>query len=601
MAEIRVFSTARLLNPYNFERLGATQTLRLIESIFCAVLKSIKISAVFLLLLFILFDFTLLFADDSIPPNIVPGVFLVKYKGQRDELKRFSVLSTVKNTQVGDVYKVRLNQAMSSEEGKRLLLNQPDVAIVEPLRLIRVCGTYNQPLSVPNDTYLNRQWYVNAIDLPAAWDVTRGSSNVVVAVIDTGVDYNHVDLQGSMWLNPGESPGDGVDNDGNGYKDDVMGWDFVDLSNDPEGLGIVRVQGEDYDVQDADPMDRIAHGTHIAGIIAAQTDNAVGVAGIAPDVRIMALRAGFDTLDGGFLTSESIINSLAYARRNGANVINMSFGDTVDDKLIYEQLQLAYQAGIVLVAAAGNETTDVRSYPAAYPFVISVAALDSNNRRAGFSNYGTWVDIAAPGQTIFSTVSSIHESNLNNRIVNDGANNLYAPMSGTSMASPVVAGVAALFLSQNPQLSPEEVEYILKQTADPCNSADVGAGRVNARKVMSYLLTYPLSGTANKLIKKLYVAPNPFDKSAVDQVKIKVLINSDINEIWYDIYSVSGEKVVSGYKYYPLIDSYITAISWDGSDNQGERLPIGVYYLLLKVKDSKGQSDAAKTKIVITH
>jgi subtilisin family serine protease len=226
------------------------------------------------------------------------------------------------------------------------------------------------------------------VDGPEAWDVTQGSSTVVIAVMDTGVDYNHPDLAGNIWSNPGEVAGNTLDDDNNGYVDDIRGWDFVDDDNDP-----VDVQG---------------HGTHVSGTIAAVGNNGIGVTGVCWQAKIMPLRT-FDAFSGG-ATSARIIAAIGYAVNKGAKVINASFGGPDYSQAEYDALSSANSAGVLFVAAAGNETANndtTPAYPAGYNLanIISVAATDQNDGLTYFSNYGaTSVHVAAPGQNIYSTV-----------------------------------------------------------------------------------------------------------------------------------------------------------------------------------------------------
>ena len=262
------------------------------------------------------------------------------------------------------------------------------------------------------------------IDAPNAWSFGHGSDEVVVAVIDSGVDYGHEDLTANMWTNEGEVPGNGRDDDGNGVVDDVHGFNAVDGSGDPD--------------------DDLGHGTHVAGIIGAVGDNGRGVAGVNWTTRIMALK--FLGPTGGGMTSDAIacIDYILEMKSRGANVrvVNCSWGSTLPSIALYDAIARANKQGILFVCAAGNDGTDtdrIPHYPSAYDLdgVISVAALAPNDTMAGFSNWGaTSVDIAAPGVDILSTLP-------------DG---VYGFASGTSMASPHVAGVAALVAEENPSM-----------------------------------------------------------------------------------------------------------------------------------------------------
>jgi subtilisin family serine protease/subtilisin-like proprotein convertase family protein len=271
------------------------------------------------------------------------------------------------------------------------------------------------------------------IDAPEAWDRFTGSGNLIIAVIDTGVDYNHPDLRDNMWRNPGEIPGNGRDDDGNGFVDDIFGWDFANNDNDP--------------------MDDEGHGTHCAGTIAAQGNNGIGVTGVIWDAQIMALK--FLGADGSGSTSDAV-RCLNYAVANGARISNNSYGGGGFLASFQTALQNARARGHLFIAAAGNETNNNdanASFPANYNVdnVVSVAATDNRDRIASFSNFGaTTVDIAAPGVNILSTLPG-------------GG---YGNLSGTSMAAPHVAGAAALVWDANPALTYTQVISRLYNNAD---------------------------------------------------------------------------------------------------------------------------------------
>jgi subtilisin family serine protease/subtilisin-like proprotein convertase family protein len=265
---------------------------------------------------------------------------------------------------------------------------------------------------------------INAVD---AWQASTDAQQVVVAVIDSGVDTNHPDLAGRIWINPGEIAGNGIDDDSNGYVDDIHGWDFVE--------------------DDAVPNDDNGHGTHVAGTIAAVRDNGVGIAGVADNARIMALR--FLNASGSGYTSDALA-ALEYAIDNGAPISNNSWGGGGYSGAMATMLD-AVVGSHLFVAAAGNSGQNIDTspqYPAAYPQdnILSVAAHDSSGQLASFSNYGVnSVDISAPGVSILSSVPGTGYSSFN----------------GTSMASPHAAGVAALVLGSDPSLSPIEVISVL--------------------------------------------------------------------------------------------------------------------------------------------
>src|SRR5262245_1940375 len=290
------------------------------------------------------------------------------------------------------------------------------------------------------------------IDAPAAWDITTGSSSVVVAVIDTGVDYTHPDLANNIWTNPGEIADNGIDDDGDGIVDDIHGANFVGI-----------------DTPTGDPMDDHYHGTHVAGTIGAEGNNGIGVVGVNWHVQIMALKF-LDSSGSG--TTEDAIQAVEYATmmrtQYGVNVrvMSNSWGGGPYSQALLDAINAGGDAGILFVAAAGNSGLDADvdpMYPAAYdsPYVVSVAATDRNDVYASFSNYGeTSVDLAAPGVEIQSTMPG----------------NTYGTLSGTSMATPHVSGAAALVWSQFPDLTPLQVKARLLSGVDDISAVPGNSG-----------------------------------------------------------------------------------------------------------------------------
>lgn len=298
---------------------------------------------------------------------------------------------------------------------------------------------------VPNDPDYPRQTpYLSRINIASAWDLNLGRPEIVLAVLDTGVDLSHPDLRDAIWVNPGEIPGNGEDDDGNGFIDDVNGWDFADNDNLPD--------------------DDHGHGTHVAGIAAAAINNGVGIAGVAGGATIMPV----DVFKGGIGAYDDLIRAIIYATDNGAHVINMSLGASSYSRGEEMAVDYAVARGVVVVAAAGNTGNQTNHYPAAHPSVIAVAATTADDYLSSFSTRGNFVDVAAPGSSIYSTFRS-------------GG---YAAMSGTSMAAPHVAGLAALILSRNPGLTQEQVRLLIEATADDLGPTgrDIyfGHGRINA-------------------------------------------------------------------------------------------------------------------------
>ncbi|MFC1783910.1 S8 family peptidase, partial [Planctomycetota bacterium] len=411
--------------------------------------------------------------------------------------------------------KVQLQSGESLPEVVAAYNNDPEVEYAQLNYQYKLVGT-------PNDPQFSLQWALenygqehppaydsggwdSDIDAPEAWDITTGDSEMVVAVIDTGVDYNHRDIDDNMWTNEDEHQGDynydgfagvgGVDDDGDGLIDeDSLGNSrFLDDGVTPNPLWKNDIPADDdengyeddflgydfckYDDNqwDSDPLDDHGHGTHCAGIIAAEGNNGLDIAGINWNAKIMAVK--FLSYNGSGSSSDAI-KAIEYAVDNGAQVLSNSWGrrgdDVGADPAMQDAIAYAASLGVTVVAAAGNDNNDNSSipyFPANYEQVISVAATDSHDERASFSNFGDMVDIAAPGVDIISLRAGDTSMGA---IYND-----YTTVaSGTSMAGPHVAGAAAFLLAYDNTLIPRQISYILTTTGDPL---EPGICRSNAR------------------------------------------------------------------------------------------------------------------------
>lgn len=358
-----------------------------------------------------------------------------------------------------------------------LIIELQQVYFIEFAEKVDIClSNYT-----PND-YNANLWHLDVIDAHQAWDLTKGSGSVVIAIVDNAVKTTHPDLAANIWVNPNEVV-NGLDDDLNGYVDDINGYDVADDDNNPNPPASTSTSSA------------FNHGTHVAGIASAVTDNGIGVASIGFRCKIMAVKASPDTSTGSRLYAS--YEGIDYAISAGADVINMSFGGKNAPTTGQLILNTARARGIVLAAAAGNAGTNVNQYPAAFNNVIAVGATDYDDKKAGFSNYGSYVDVMAPGVSIRSTIAG---------------SNSYSYLSGTSMASPLVAGLAGLILSKNPSLSPADVEALIEAGCENINaknpgfSGQLGAGRINAFNSLSLV---PVSAVETVTAETIHIYPNP--------------------------------------------------------------------------------------------
>lgn len=430
---------------------------------------------------------------------------------------------------------------------------------------------------LPDDPMLGTQWHVQHagdadIDLPEAWDVATGDPDVVVAILDTGVDWTHPDLAAAMWTNAGEVPGNGVDDDGNGWIDDIHGWDAGNGDPDPQPEVYLEMG-----------LDVGFHGTHCAGIAAAATDNATGVAGAGWGCRLMGVKVNDSA---SVITTEGLTEAVLYAVANGASVISMSFGGTFEDFSFMQALiDDAVAAGVVCVAAAGNNSDAVPMYPAALDGVISVGATDDLNQRASFSTYGAWVDLAAPGQQIWSTVQSNYEWDLLTQLLFslsygwDGVNP-YMYSDGTSMACPLVAGVCGLIRSVRPDFTPAEVLDRLVATGDAIVFDQPLGVKVNAHAALDGLAATG-ADAAPSPVRLVAVAPNPFNPRT--EIRFALDAAGPVRLTIHDLKGARVRVLRAG-----AMSAGDHAVGWDGRDDAGRALASGTYLVRL---EAGGQSD----------
>lgn len=323
----------------------------------------------------------------------------------------------------------------------------------------------------PNDPSLGVQWNLQKIKATMAWDVSQGDTSVVVGIIDTGVDWDHPDLQANIWKNLDEIAANGIDDDNNGYIDDYYGWDFGGLTGTP----------------DNDPMEDMPdHGTHVAGIVSASTNNGIGIASIGFKSKIMAVKTSQNNYRNPFNQPYIVYGyeGITYASDNGADIVNCSWGGSGYSILGQEVINYVTNHGTLVVCAAGNNGSSDSHFPSGYSGALSVASTDQGDIKSSFSNYGSSVDVSAPGSGIYST----------------WMDNTYITTSGTSMASPLVAGLAALVKAKFPLLNPLQIAERIRVTCDnidafnPQYQLQLGKGRINAHSALTITPVYSVRG-----------------------------------------------------------------------------------------------------------
>ena len=473
----------------------------------------------------------------------------------------------------------------------------------------------------PNDPDFSSQWHIEQsndvdIDAPEAWDIETGNPEIIVAVMDTGVRWWHKDLagaladntdrnsiRGNIWINTNElaDTSSTVDEDGNGYNDDWVGWDFV--TNNPQSFSW---NGEDYDVEDNDPRDYNGHGTHCAGNVGAINNNSEGGGspaggwgedenGYGNGAKIMSLRIGwndkFIILETGYVSMDFAANAFVYARDNGAQIASCSWGSSETTALREAVNYFVYghtenptpgeDVQRLIFKAAGNDDNEVSDYLLDRSDVIAVAATDENDTKASFSTYGTWVDISAPGNNIFST----HHDH-NNPGVDD-----YEIMSGTSMATPITAGVTALIWSYNPQLKAPDIQTALFNGADNIESnlssqyqSKMGIGRTNAKNSLD-LISSPsaMNKDGGLTVDRFNLAqnyPNPFNPSTVISYQL-----SAASRVKLGVYNALGQQVRTLVSEKQSAGSHSLVFNSNG-------LPSGVY--LYKLTTENGFTETRK-------
>ncbi len=477
----------------------------------------------------------------TLSPSTQPNYRLGAYGPGIQLTRSFSI--------VPDLYEARLTGTTVARALQSLARNNI-VVTASPNMRIEIAQTPNDPqfssLFGMNNTGQTGGRPDADIDAPEAWDRATGTGGTIVAVIDTGIDYNHPDLAANVWTNPGEIAGNGRDDDGNGYIDDIHGYNFV--------------------ANNGNPMDDNGHGTHVSGTIAGVGDNGVGVAGVNWHGKLMALKF-LDNTGSGFLADA--VAALDYSVRMGAKISNNSWAGGGYEALMARAIANARTAGHIFVAAAGNESANnniTTTYPANYNYdnVVSVAAVDHNDNLAYFSNYGsTSVDIAAPGVNIYSTLP----------------NNRYGTYSGTSMAAPHVTGALSLLWDSEPNLTYRQVINRLYTGADhlpSLNNRVVASRRLNINGMIAQApTTPPIIVDAAPIVSTV-----TFYQGAAGLTGATVTFSEDINPSTintsdFTLVGPNGNIVITGVEAASLSDSRTFKVTFASSSLGSYALTIG--------------------------
>lgn len=401
--------------------------------------------------------------ESSNPTNYSENELFVRFNSSTPNLYEISKNTHLKTcatvikeyNEIKGLQLVRIPGNVSLHDAIAIYKQNPYVIYAEPNYVYKSGLIPNDPAYTAN--YL---WGLPKISAPTAWDITTGSNNVIIAVVDTGIDLLHLDLSSNLWVNTGEIPGNGIDDDNNGYIDDVYGWNFLADNNNV--------------------ADDNSHGTHVAGIIAAVSNNAQGTTGVMWNAKIMPLKF-LDSAGHGSI--EDAVSAISYATQMGAHIINCSWGGTGYSQTLKNIIDAS---SALVVCAAGNDpyyggdNVDIfPMYPACFTSsnIISVAATEQTDNLAFFSNYGLRsVDVAAPGLNIYSTIPG----------------NSYGYKSGTSMATPYVSGLAGLIKSLRPDLNSLQIKYTIMGNVDYITSLSwkiFTGGRINAVKSLTNIIT----------------------------------------------------------------------------------------------------------------
>lgn len=438
-------------------------------------------------------------------------------------LNRFGVQQLIcpfrtKTIDVQNIYRMKFTSEEHIEELIKALLLLPEVEYAEKSPILR-------HFTVPDDPDSLQQYYLSLISAPAAWNICTGSPEIKIAIVDDAVRVTHPDLVANIWVNPLEIPGNGIDDDGNGYIDDVSGWDAADDDNDPDAPLNPPFLWEEL---------AFTHGTHCAGLAAGVTNNGIGIASVSYNVSLIPIKAVSNT-SWLPLSISAPAEGVDYAIAAGAHIVSMSFGGEQASgfSTLETLINAGHDLGIIFVAAAGNNgdgssiigTPNAINYPAGFENVIAVGATNANDIKPGFSQYGNWIDVMAPGVGIYSTLAW---------------SSPYGNQDGTSMACPIVAGTLGLMKSYMPMATKEQLIFCLKQGCDnidalnPDFAGQMGAGRINVYNSLICLQQY--QSVSNMNIHNAVIFPNPAEETLNIQFR-------DANERNITITDISGRTL----------------------------------------------------------
>ncbi|MCF6268518.1 MAG: S8 family serine peptidase [Melioribacteraceae bacterium] len=550
----------------------------------------------------------------------VPGKFVVKFKaaeGNRTQVS-FSKLSMVaakynvtsnrqvftkaKNNKLKEMLNLHNIFVFETDKNSNIqaivdeLNRDPSIEYAEPVYLSKF-------ESVPDDPLYSSLYHLPQIKAPEAWDIQSNSSDVIIGIIDSGVDWDHEDLADNIWINTAEIPDNGIDDDGNGYIDDVRGWDFVtgvsgseDFNADPN---------EDGETPDNDPMDFNGHGTHVAGIAGATTNNGIGIASASYGATIMALRCGYQSRDGnGYVPSIFAAEAYIYAADNGAVITNQSSGNS--GKAILDAAYYAFLNGVLIVESAGNGDAVTPSGLGAQPWVISVASVNQDDVKTYYSSYGEYVNVSAPGGELFvgndtwgilSTI--VHPSNFY-------GGQLYTKFQGTSMSAPLVASAAALVKANEPSISVVDLFSRIVGTADnidglnPDYTGLLGSGRINLHRALTETVSAePLF----KIVKSEILDPlgnNNGFLDAGEEVELKITFRNvwqNANNVSVSLLTESPWPVVinNGTSNLGNVTGVLDTVSWEATATftisaAEDAIPISGQFLLNITSDGFAQT-----------